>query len=136
MYPMKLLMLDDDCDLLSALKDLLSKYDHEVECCDNAKEAVERVSNGNYDFVFVDYKMPGNDGIWFMHNARIPRKTKVLLMTAYVNRDVIKKMFALGACGYLIKPFDEEEILRHINYYSISGVPKAAAPARGKSAAS
>jgi len=133
---MKLLMLDDDCDLLSALKDLLSKYEHEVECCDNAKDAVERVANNNFDFVLVDYKMPENDGIWFMHNAKIPRKTKVLLMTAYVNRDVINKMFSLGACGYLIKPFDDEELLRHINYYSMPTVPKAVVPAPGKQAAS
>jgi CheY-like chemotaxis protein len=126
---MKLLMLDDDGDLLSALRDMLSKYQHVVDCCDNAKDAIAKVANGDYDFVFVDYQMPENDGIWFMKNVRLPRKTKALLMTAYVNRDVINKMFALGACGYIIKPFDEEEIFRHLDYFSMPAVPKAEKPA-------
>ena len=131
---MKLLVLDDDRDLLSALKDLLSKYEHAVDCCDNAKDAVDLVATGEYDFVLVDYKMPENDGIWFMHHAKLPRRTKALLITAYVNRDVIKKMFALGACGYIIKPFDHEEILRHLAFYSIPTVPRAAPGAAGETA--
>lgn len=130
---MKVLLLDDDRDLLSALKDLMARYEHIVDCCDNAKEAVGKVTDGDYDFVLVDYKMPENDGIWFMRNVRLPRKTKALLMTAYVNRDVINKMFSLGACGYIIKPFDEEEILRHLSYYQLPSVPKAAKPTPHKS---
>ena len=124
---MKLLMLDDDCALLTALKNVLSEHGLDVECCDNAKEAVDRVANNTYDFVLVDYKMPENDGLWFMRNVTFPRKTKVLLMTAYLNREVINKMFALGACGYLIKPFDDGEILRHIEYHSRPSVPKTGA---------
>ena len=126
---MKLLMLDDDRDLLSALKDMLAKHDHIVDCCDNAKDAVPMVTHGNYDFVFVDYKMPDNDGLWFMRNVKLPRKTRALLMTAYVNRDVIKKMFALGASGYIIKPFDADEILRHLDHFT--PLARAAASARG-----
>ena len=131
---MKLLVLDDDRAMLSALKDLLAKYEHAVDCCDNARDAVDMVAKGDYDFVLVDYKMPDNDGIWFMHNAKLPRKTKAILITAYVNRDIIKKMFALGACGYLIKPFDDQEILRHIAFYSVPSVPRAAPNGAGKSA--
>ena len=123
---MKLLLLDDDRDLLSALHDLMSKHNHVVDCCDNAREAVAKVTDGDYDFVLVDYKMPENDGIWFMRNVKLPRKTKALLMTAYVNREVINKMFSLGACGYIIKPFDEDEILRHLMFYMIPPVPRSA----------
>jgi len=115
---MKILMLDDDQDLLNALRDMLARHSHSVDCCDNARDAVAMVGTGEYDFVFVDYKMPENDGIWFMKNARLPRRTKAVLMTGYVNREVINRMFALGACGYIIKPFDEEEILRHLAFYS------------------
>lgn len=115
---MNILMLDDDRDLLNALQDMLTRHNHSVDCCDNAKDAVTMVNSGQYDFVFVDYKMPENDGIWFMKNASLPKTTKAILMTGYVNRDVINRMFSLGACGYIIKPFDEEEILRHLAFYS------------------
>lgn len=115
---MKILILDDDKALLSALKEMLSRHDNVIECSDNPPEAVKLVESGEYDFVLVDYKMPDNDGLWFMKNVRLPRKTKAILMTAYVNREIINKMFALGACGYLIKPFDENEVFRHLSFYS------------------
>lgn len=115
---MKMLILDDDRALLNALKQMLTQNDHEVDCSDNAKQAVEMVEKKDYDLVLVDYKMPDNDGIWFMQNAKLSRETKTLLITAYVNRDMINKMFSLGALGYLIKPFGEEELLRHISFYS------------------
>ena len=123
-------MLDDDRDLLSAIRDLLSKHSHVVDCCDNAPEAVALAEQGSYDFVFIDYKMPDHDGIWFMNQVKLPRKTKALLMTAYINRDVINRMFAAGACGYIVKPFDEEEILRHLAFFAQAPISKTAKPPR------
>lgn len=115
---MKILILDDDISLLDTLKGMLVQHDNDVDCSDNAKQALKMAETGNYDFVLVDYKMPENDGIWFMENVNLPRRTKALLITAYVDRDVISRMFDLGACGYLIKPFDEKELLRHLAFYS------------------
>jgi two-component system, OmpR family, response regulator len=115
---MKILILDDDTYVLAALKELLRMQGHEVDCISSASLAVQMAAGGQYDFILVDYKMPENDGIWFMKNARISRQTKVLLITAFVNMDIIKEMFALGASGYMIKPFDEEELRRNIEFYS------------------
>ena len=117
----KILILDDDRTVLEALSNMLAEHEYEVECCDNAKQAVEMVAGVVYDFILVDYKMPENDGIWFMKNAKLPRETKVLLITAYVNRHVIDKMFELGASGYLIKPFDEEYLIRNVEFHGKGG---------------
>jgi len=116
-YGLNILILDDDTELLDALSRILEHHGHSVDCADNAELAVDMVAQGNYNLLLVDYKMPGNDGVWFMENVDLPRESKVLLITAYVNRDIINKMFKLGASGYLIKPFDEEELLRHVSYY-------------------
>lgn len=113
---MKIMVLDDDTALLDSLKNTLELQSHEVDCCNCAKKAVEMVDQHTYDVVLVDYKMPENDGFWFMKNAKITKKTKVLLITAYVNREIINKMFALGASGYLIKPFGENDLIRHISF--------------------
>ena len=115
---MKILILDDNRNLLESLRMVLIEHDHEVDCSDNAGQAVGMVDKEQYDCVLVDYKMPEKDGIWFMKNANLARKTKVLLITAYVNRSVINRMFELGASGYLIKPFNEEELLRHLEFHS------------------
>ena len=42
---------------------------------------------------------------------------KALLVTGHVNRAVIKEMFRAGAAGYIIKPFDEDELMRHIAFH-------------------
>ena len=115
---MKMLLIDDDVNLLEALKDMLAEHKHEVECSSTAREAVEKVKETDYDCILVDYRMPRDDGVWFMENAEISPGTKVLLMTAYLNREVINKMFSLGAAGYIIKPFDEEELLAHLNFHT------------------
>jgi CheY-like chemotaxis protein len=115
---MRILVLDDDQILLDALKAILNDYGHDVDTANTAKDAITPAEKGNYDFILVDYKMPENDGIWFMKNIKLPKNTKVLLITAYVNRAVINQMFELGASGYLIKPFDDKELIRHLEFYS------------------
>ncbi|MBM4144335.1 MAG: response regulator [Lentisphaerae bacterium] len=114
---MRILIVDDDRDLLAALKRVLDDNGHETHCADNARQAVEMAAAGDYRLLLVDYKMPEHDGIWFMQNATLPKESKVLLITAYVNREVINRMFDLGAAGYLVKPFDEDELLRHVQFY-------------------
>ena len=115
---MKVMLLDDEVELLSAVERLLISMGHEVETYQTAKDAVLPIRDNEFDFAFIDYRMPEDTGVWFMENADIPRRTKVLLMTAYVNRNVITRMFELGACGYLVKPFDEEEIRLHMDFHS------------------
>ena len=115
---MKILLLDDEENVLKSLSRTLVMMNHEVDMFTNAAEAAAVMENGSYDFALVDYKMPEHSGIWFMKNANVPRNTKVLLMTAYVNREVITEMMRLGAVGYLIKPFNENELKMHLSFHS------------------
>ena len=115
---MKILLLDDEENVLKSLSRTLVLMNHEVDIFTNAAEAAAVMESGSYDFALVDYKMPEHSGIWFMKNANVPRKTKVLLMTAYVNREVITEMMRLGAVGYLIKPFNENELKMHLSFHT------------------
>jgi len=115
---MKILLLDDEENVLKSLQRTLVLMNHSVDCFSSAKDAVAAIETGEYDFALVDYKMPEFSGIWFMKNAKVPRKTKVLLITAFVNREVITEMMRLGACGYLIKPFNENELKMHLAFHS------------------
>ena len=115
---MKILVLDDQNEILTSLKAILTGLGHDPHCVDNAKEAVGMIEDGDYDFALIDYMMPENNGIWFMETANVPKTTRVLLMTAFVNRDVINEMFKLGARGYLIKPFAEGELKTHLDFHA------------------
>ena len=121
---MKILVVDDDKILLEEVAKILSKNGHSVDCADNAVTAVEMTKSNSYDFVLVDYRMPEHDGIWFMKNVSLPRKTKALLVTSLIDRDVISQMFKCGIAGYIIKPFDEDELLRHLRFHT-TGKQKA-----------
>jgi response regulator of citrate/malate metabolism len=61
-----------------------------------------------------------------MSEANIPPTTKVLLITAYVQRKLVDTMFKLGACGYMMKPFDEDDLLRNLEFFHPSHSPAAA----------
>ena len=115
---MNILVLDDHDGFRDELVRILSRDGHTALGAASAGEAVPLVENGDYDFVLVDYHMPGHDGVWFLKNARRPRKTKALLVTAHVNRKIIDEMFKAGAVGYLIKPFDEGELLWNLKFHS------------------
>jgi DNA-binding response OmpR family regulator len=114
---MKILILDDNESLVTALKGILRNNGHEVDGAATAIEGIQKLEAHVYDLILLDYKMPTHDGVWFMSEANIPRTTKVLLMTAYVHRNIVNTMFKLGACGYMMKPFDEEELLRNLNFF-------------------
>ncbi len=115
---MKIMLLDDEKEILSSLKRTLELMGHQVECFNEAPVAAKAFESNDYDFVFVDYLMPETNGIWFMNNIKRCPTTRILLMTAYVNRDVINEMMRLGASGYLIKPFDADEIKMHLSFHT------------------
>jgi DNA-binding response OmpR family regulator len=124
---MKILILDDNGSLAEALVGILECNGHEADCTTTAEEALSRLQDQNYDLVLLDYKIPGNDGVWLMRQHCIPRKTKVLLMTGYMHRDVVNTMFGLGVSGYITKPFDEEELLHNLEFFLPHHDPNPAA---------
>jgi DNA-binding response OmpR family regulator len=115
---MKILVIDDDRPLREEVRKILGRAGHEVDCAGGAVEALPMAEAGQYDFLLVDYRMPEHDGVWFMRNVNLPKQTKALLVTSQLDRALIEKMFHAGAVGYVIKPFDEEEILRHLEFHS------------------
>ncbi len=114
---MKILVVDDERSILDTVKAMLEPYDCEVDCANDAQTAVDMAGAKTYDFVLFDYRMPDKDGLWFLKNAKLPRETKALLMTAFGTRDLINRSFQLGAAGYLLKPFGENDLLRHLQFH-------------------
>jgi CheY-like chemotaxis protein len=118
---MRILILDDQPEFREVVAAMLSRSGHSAEGVARAEDAIPLVESGAYDFVFVDYSMPEHDGLWFMSHVKRPRHTKALLMTAHVDHEVIRTMFKIGACGYLIKPFEEDDLNRHLEFYAGQG---------------
>lgn len=120
---MKILVLDDHATFRDEVVEMLIRNGHEAHGVSMATSAVSLVESGQYDVVLVDYKMSEHDGIWFMKKVKWPRHTKAIVVTAHTNPQVINEMLIHGASGYLIKPFDEEDLLRQLNALAVQNRP-------------
>jgi len=116
---MKILILDDETSIIKMITEML--HEHTVEGATSAEAALELIKQKEYDMVFVDYDLPEHDGLWFMRNVRLPKKTVALLFTGDLQKPVLFEMFKLGISGYMTKPVSIEQIQRQIEFYSHSG---------------
>ena len=111
---MKILVVDDEAVTLSSMKRLLRWQGiRDVETCDSGKEAIRRIKEGDHDLVLLDLLMPEVDGIQVLEAAK-PFKpgTEFIIITAV---DVVAqavKAIRLGAYDYLVKPVDNEHLMR------------------------
>jgi len=113
---MKLLVVDDEDVTLSSMKRLLRWQGiKDVETCDSGKEAIRKIKAGDYDIVLLDLLMPEVDGIQVLEATKPFRPyTEFIIITAV---DVISqavKAIRLGAYDYLVKPVDNEYLMRSL----------------------
>lgn len=110
----KILILDDDLEILSDLNELLYN-DFDIEICQTIKEAREKVFNKNYSLIISDINLPDGLGLDFIQSILLKKDIPVLFMTGSNDREFIKKALKLGAVGFIDKPFDLNEIQKSVN---------------------
>lgn len=108
----KILVVDDEPDVRWVLKNLLEKRGYDVITKKNGEEAIDIIQMNNVGLILLDIKMPKMDGMEVLEKTRaIDVRMPVIMMTAHSDvRNAVKSM-KLGAFDYLIKPFDNEELL-------------------------
>ena len=121
---MKILAIDDDARLLAEVENILVRHGHDVHAVTSATEGIAHLKDNVYDFVLVDYRMPEHDGMWFMRHAAVPRGTKVLLVSSLIESNLVREMSKEGISGYVMKPFDEEELVHHLALHSKLNPPR------------
>ncbi len=112
---MRILLVEDEEGLRTALADTLAASRYAVDCCANGPDALDAVCTGGYDLVLLDRMLPGLDGLSVLRQARqVGVTTPVLLLTALdAVGDRVEGLDA-GADDYLSKPFATEELLARI----------------------
>jgi len=108
---MKLLLVEDDPSMQTALQRTLTKRGMEVEVCSDGRVALERWKKAPPDVVMLDLTLPGLDGLLVLEEARRSGlATPVLILTA--RGTVGDRVVGLnsGADDYLPKPFDLDEL--------------------------
>lgn len=121
---MKLLIADDHPVFRKGLMEILKGYftDLHILECENGKEAVENIKKEKPDISILDINMPLMNGIEVSNivlNENL--HTKVIILTMYKDKEMVKKAMLSGACGYLLKDFAVNEIIDCIEKVSADG---------------
>ncbi len=111
----RVLVVDDDGSMRTALEACLRRQQWQVETASNAGEAIEKFRRGMHELIVTDIRMPGsvpeNDGFAVMRAARtLAPDTAVILLTAYGSVSQAVAAMKDGACDYLVKPVSFEQL--------------------------
>jgi DNA-binding NtrC family response regulator len=111
--PLRILIVDDEEELVSALRERLALRGFEAEGVTNGSDALERLAREHWDVVLIDVKMPGLGGLELAGRLRKDHPSvQVVLITGHSSVREAEEGTALGVFDYLIKPVAIEELTR------------------------
>jgi len=113
----KLLVVDDEKDIVEILKSRLIKEGYEVVVAFDGQEALAKVRDENPDIILLDLMLPKLNGFEVLKEIREKYKDKwrpIIIISAQAELDSIKKCYGLEADHYLSKPATMENVLRGI----------------------
>jgi DNA-binding response OmpR family regulator len=112
---MRILVVEDDADLQASVTTALREAGHEVEATVDGLAADERMAEGGFDAVVLDWMLPGMSGLDVCRRAREAGSDAAIVMLT-ARDDVPDRVCGLdsGADDYLVKPFSVAELLARV----------------------
>ncbi|WP_225043197.1 sigma-54-dependent transcriptional regulator [Xanthomonas campestris] len=110
----RILIIDDDAAFLATLQATLRSLGHSVIALDNGSAGVAQLREGGVDMAFVDFRMPGMDGIAVLRARQdhaTARQVPLVMLTAYASSSNTIEAMTLGAFDHLVKPVGRAEIV-------------------------
>ena len=111
----KILVVEDDRDLLHAAVAHLNQNGYQAVACLSASDAYDAMENTSFDMIISDIMMPEIDGFEFASSVReVNREIPILFMTAREDFYSKQKGFRIGIDDYMVKPIDLDELVLRI----------------------
>lgn len=111
----KILVIDNEVELLTLIKELLEDGGYRVFCAADGAEGLRLHEREKPDLIILDLRMPGMDGIETLRRLRqIDPRVRVVILTAYGSPDSIRAAADMDVSDYIGKPFDNEHFVRVI----------------------
>ncbi|EPH09407.1 response regulator transcription factor [Facklamia hominis] len=111
----RILIVEDELDLASIIKDYLERELYEVEICTEGDKAIEIFDEFKPSLVILDLMLPGMNGYEICKNIRIKSTIPILILSAKIDEFDKVKGLNLGADDYITKPFRPRELLARVN---------------------
>ena len=114
----RLLIADDEVLEREALADIVvRRFEHEItiETAENGRKAADTAVLWGADLILMDIEMPGMDGLEAARRILDQRpQTKMIFVTAYSLFQYAHEAVRLGACDYILKPVDADDVERAV----------------------
>jgi two-component system OmpR family response regulator len=111
---MRILIVEDEPDLLRSLAQALREEGYAVDTAADGEDGLYKAENYDYDTVVLDVMLPKMDGWQILAKLRKTKKTPVLMLTARdQSRDRVRGLDT-GADDYVVKPFDLSELFARL----------------------
>ena len=108
---MRVLVVEDDLDLLNLLEEGLTMYGYAVDKASDGEEAIDIAYIENYDIIILDINLPKKDGFEVLDEIRkFNQEVNIIMLTARSDIDDRVKGLDFGANDYMVKPFDLKEL--------------------------
>jgi len=111
----RILLVEDEENLLEAIKMNLELEGYEVDVADTGKKALKKIKDSQFNLIILDVMLPEINGFELCENIRITDSdTPILFLTAKDSSEDKVQGFKLGGDDYLTKPFNLEELLMRV----------------------
>jgi CheY-like chemotaxis protein len=112
-----ILVADDDEDILALVSLTLGSKEHEILNARDGMEAMEIAIDRHPDVLVLDLRMPrltGQDVLRMRREKGATRETRVIVLSAYVQRETVERVLEEGADSFMSKPFDPEALRQRV----------------------
>ena len=123
----RILIVDDDLDILANLSDILSELGYDLITAASGQEALARLGDADSDEVqrldlcLLDFKMPGMDGVELLEKIHERRpEVPAIMVTAYAGEDGDRRAMEAGTWKVMRKPVDVRLLIGMIGQAIVS----------------
>ena len=107
-----ILVVDDDVNLCTVLSEELTEIGYDTYFLTSGERVLEYVQNNKVDLILLDLKMPSKNGFEVLQELNYNNfDIRVIVLTAYADVQSAIEAANLGACDFISKPYDFDELL-------------------------
>lgn len=120
----KILIVDDEPNIVISLEFLMQQSGYEVAIARNGEEALEKIASFEPDLVLLDIMLPLLNGFEVCQRIRENpqwNRTKVIMLSAKGREIDVSKGIALGADAYVTKPFSTKDLIAQVQRLLANG---------------
>ena len=111
----KILLVEDDLSYSRIIKTFLEKNGFEVVSSNSVKLGLQAIGQENPELIIVDYRLPDGNGMELLEKSiGMPSAPPCLLITSYSDIRTAVKAMKMGACEYITKPINPDELLQTV----------------------